>query len=243
MGYIYKITCSANGKNYIGSTEQLPEERHKQHWKDLRGGYARNPIMQAAWEKYGEEAFEFEVVATVPGEVLLEEEDRFMEAFSSMAPVGFNCQGASRTFMTEEVRAKMSASKMGELNPFWGKKHDEETRKKMSEFQRGRVLTEEHKAKIGAANKGELNSFWGKTHDEETRKKMSEKQKQLAMALSPEERKQRTKAMADAVRGKKKSDEVRARMSAGAKRRWEKYREEKERARSEDRALEGREAE
>ena len=48
----------------------------------------------------------------------------------------------------------------GENNPMYGKKHSEETRKKMSE----------HHADVS----GENNPFYGKKHSEETRKKMSD---------------------------------------------------------------------
>lgn len=37
---------------------------------------------------------------------------------------------------------------------FFGKKHSEETKKKMSEVQKGRILSEEHKRKISEAHRG-----------------------------------------------------------------------------------------
>jgi len=41
----------------------------------------------------------------------------------------------------------MSEANTGEKNPFYGKKHTEETRKKMSEAQKGVPKSEEHKKK------------------------------------------------------------------------------------------------
>jgi hypothetical protein len=59
----------------------------------------------------------------------------------------------------------------GTLKPFWvGKKHNEESKNKMSESALGKVLTEETKKKMSDAKKNKLKS-------DETRKKMSESAK------------------------------------------------------------------
>lgn len=236
MGYIYKITCLTNGKHYIGSTGQQPSERHKQHWKELRGGYHNNPIMLAAWQKHGEDSFAFEVVAEVSEELLLEAEDRYMLEFSSVAPRGFNCQGASRTFMTEEMRAKMSASRMGDKNPFWGRQHTEETRARISDAITGRKLSAEHRQKLSELNAGEGNSFYGKTHDDAALEKIGTASKKKWDKVPVEDRSKHPSiaAMTKANKGKKKSPEVRARMAEAARRRWAKARAEKEKAQSED---------
>jgi hypothetical protein len=47
----------------------------------------------------------------------------------------------------------MSPAGKGKANPFFGKKHNEEARRKMSLAGKGRVLSEEHKRKIGEASK------------------------------------------------------------------------------------------
>ena len=100
--------------------------------------------------------------------------------------------------MKEAARASSEAKKgkcTGEDNPFYGKHHSEETRKKLSdswdydkhfteetrkkirEANKGKKFSEEHKKKIGAANKGEKNPNYGKHFSEETRKKMREAHK------------------------------------------------------------------
>lgn len=48
----------------------------------------------------------------------------------------------------------MSESNKGEKNPFFGKNHSEEYRKKMSEAKKGKHLSEEHKRKLGDVKKG-----------------------------------------------------------------------------------------
>ena len=63
----------------------------------------------------------------------------------------------------------------GELHFFYGKKHTEETIRKMSEAQKGvkkGPMSEEHKRKISEAGKGQIPWNKGKKHTEETIRKM-----------------------------------------------------------------------
>lgn len=55
-----------------------------------------------------------------------------------------------------------------------GKKHTEETRGNMGEWQRGKVLSEGHKRKISKGMSGSRHHMHGKNRTEETRKKISE---------------------------------------------------------------------
>lgn len=74
---------------------------------------------------------------------------------------------------SEETRKKMSESQKGENNPMYGKIHSEETRKKISESMKKKTHSEETRKKISENNA----RYWqGKTLSEETRKKMSEAQ-------------------------------------------------------------------
>jgi group I intron endonuclease len=68
MAVIYQITNMVNGKYYIGSAESFAR-REWQHKYDLKRNAHKNPRLQAAWNKYGAEAFVFEVLETVPEDV------------------------------------------------------------------------------------------------------------------------------------------------------------------------------
>lgn len=77
-----------------------------------------------------------------------------------------------------------------------GKKHSEETKRKMSESRTGKKLkpfTEEHKRKISEATKkkiGPLNSFYGKHHSEEVKQKLREKSSKAVIQVDPKTNKE-----------------------------------------------------
>jgi group I intron endonuclease len=91
----------------------------------------------------------------------------------------------------------------GENNPMYGKKHKEESRKKMSEIHSGKVLSEDHKRKLGEASKGKT---YEERYGEEKAKELREKR---SLAL----------------KGKPKSEEARLKMSIAAKNRIRKKKE------------------
>ena len=70
-----------------------------------------------------------------------------------------------------------------EQQPFYGLKHSEETKKKMSEsaklggkgkWLKGRKYSEEHKRKLSQSKMGEKNPMWKKIFSKEHRRKLSE---------------------------------------------------------------------
>jgi len=75
--YIIKntATCSA----YVGSAVNI-KGRWASHRHSLRNHKKSPPKLQRAWDKYGEAAFVFDVLATCPKEDLLREEQRWINA-------------------------------------------------------------------------------------------------------------------------------------------------------------------
>ncbi len=103
--------------------------------------------------------------------------------------------GAAIYDVKEETVEKISNAakkRIGSLNSFYGKHHSEETkqkvreskkhlsdesRKRMSEAQKGKIMPEETKQKISKTLKGRQSPMKGKHMSESTRKKMSEAHK------------------------------------------------------------------
>lgn len=155
---IYCITNKMNNKKYVGQTVNSLEVRYAEHCRD------KARTVGKAIKKYGRENFSVEQldVATNIAE-LNEKEIYWIAHIGTLAPNGYNlCYGGGNTKGYKhrmESRERMGATKkrtkvvQGKNNPFYGKRHTDETRKKMSEkWQSGeRVMTEEHKDKMRKA--------------------------------------------------------------------------------------------
>jgi group I intron endonuclease len=185
MGIIYRITCTTNNKFYIGSTVNKAQ-RWARHRKQLRDGTHPNKHMAAAWAKYGEAAFVFEVLEDVaePAELFAAEQKYLDEhagkeycfnwALYAGAPMrgkfGPEASNYGRVF-GPETRAKLSAATSGVNHRNWGKQLSEEIKQKIRESNlryphKERKHTPEAIAKIAAASTGRPVS-------EETRAKRS----------------------------------------------------------------------
>lgn len=79
FGFIYQIRNTVNNKRYIGSTNSIGMRR-KEHLSALRREKHHSPILQRAFNKYGEQAFVFEIIkAGIPVHRLLEIEQQVLD--------------------------------------------------------------------------------------------------------------------------------------------------------------------
>lgn len=78
---VYKITNVVNGKFYIGSTYNL-RGRWSQHKSKFRNHCKDKSKLKAAWNKYGEESFIYEVVMLCPVEYLIKLEQWFIDTLN-----------------------------------------------------------------------------------------------------------------------------------------------------------------
>ena len=106
MTGIYAIKNTVNGNTYIGSAKQFAR-RWRQHLHLLRKGRHHSPYLQAAWNKYGEASFSFDIVATCELEDLIAQEQHYID---TLKPVYNISAVAGRIDYTPEVRRKISES-------------------------------------------------------------------------------------------------------------------------------------
>lgn len=166
---VYAIVNHENRKVYIGSTRGF-DHRWAQHRSMLCSGVHSNWHLQAAWDKYGQSAFEFGVLEYLgdPEELHLAEQfwmDVYREEGTELYNLGLCARRAmlgrthsdaskrkmseahKRDTLSEETLRRMSTSAQGRLA-------SEETKRRMSEAQMGHLVSEETRRKIGVAHKG-----------------------------------------------------------------------------------------
>lgn len=103
---IYRIKNSINSKIYIGSTKNI-EARWAKHKALLRHNKHQNAHLQNAWNKYGENAFIFEVIEECKIEDLINREQFFID---SLNPEYNQTAIAGKVEMTPERRDRLSKS-------------------------------------------------------------------------------------------------------------------------------------
>ena len=96
---IYRIRHTESNKGYIGSATNF-NKRWSRHKRNLKLKIHHAPHLQAAWDKYGEEQFVFEILEKVSNRTkLLEREQYWMDYYKSYdKDFGYNvCAKAGST--------------------------------------------------------------------------------------------------------------------------------------------------
>lgn len=172
---IYGIHNKVNDKWYVGQSNNI-RKRNLYELRNLRNGVfhynnSNNHIVQA-WQKYGENAFEWVVLEECEIDKLdereifwIREKDSYRNGYNQTLGGG----GSRGVIVSEETKRKMSLSSKGEKHPFWGKHRTEETKKKLSLWRTGRkgmpmtekvkkILIESRRIKIICNENGKIYS-------------------------------------------------------------------------------------
>lgn len=116
--HIYLITCTANNKIYVGSSAHV-HDRQQKHFSTLKSNKHHNQHLQRAFNKYGSDFFEFEILETCLNlEDMLSREQYWIDKLRAadnnvgfnMCPVAGSCLGRN---VKEETKKKISQSKLG----------------------------------------------------------------------------------------------------------------------------------
>lgn len=152
---IYKIVNKINFKFYIGSSSNI-DRRWKKHLSELRKGKHYNSYLQNSFNKYGESSFHLEIIEETTN--LMEREQHFLDSLQPYSPIGYNIRLKSSggdgitnnpnrrkilkniknavikryKNMTQKDKQDLSNKYSGKNNPFYGKTHSDETKRKLS---------------------------------------------------------------------------------------------------------------
>jgi len=169
---IYKIVNTANGKFYVGSAVSLTR-RFTEHKRQLRKEIHPNRFLQRAWEKYGEDAFDFQISEFVPDIDLLIEREQFWldKTQSFQKSIGYNLSPTAKSILgyrfSDEQKAKVSAGIKGKPKSASHRANLWKSREKSSAFlaqmsengkkSKGRKITGLHSLRKSLAQTGEKN--------------------------------------------------------------------------------------
>ncbi len=148
MGVIYKATNKINNKVYIGQTAVSLKARIYQHKSDAMNRNNNNNFHNALL-KHGMENFSWEIIDLA----------KYRDELDSLEIKYIEKYDAYRNGYNSTYGGWGNHDFSGIRNAMFGRKHTEETKKK-----------------IGMANSGPNSAWFGKKHSEETKRKMSKSQ-------------------------------------------------------------------
>jgi group I intron endonuclease len=177
---IYIITCRENGKMYIGSSKR-PKRRLWEHKHFLTKCTHCNIMLSRAWEKYGADAFSFDILEVVEDtSSLLAREQFWIDHYRSWDPeFGFNACPVAGT--REGTKQPVSVSDKLRL-VHSGKPKSPEQRLKMSIAAKGRPKSEETKQKLREAAERQFSDPAARQKARENAIKQFEDPAQIEMA-------------------------------------------------------------
>lgn len=108
---VYLLTNLVNNKIYIGSTGDSFKTRWKRHHQKLKSGTHNNVYLQNAYNKYGDDNFEFSILEiTDTRDIALDREQFYLDFYKSYDKViGYNIEiKVDKSEISEETKSKIS---------------------------------------------------------------------------------------------------------------------------------------
>lgn len=168
---IYQIRHIASGKVYVGSASN-PRKRQGDHLRDLQNGKHHSRYLQRAYDKYGEDAFVFEVIEPVLFvELLIEREQHWIDTLHSAdrkhgynvsptagSPLGVKCTDEMRARQSERGKARnadpsVRAAYGAKMKAFFA---DPEELAKMSERSKAQFANPSERARMSDQSKARM---------------------------------------------------------------------------------------
>lgn len=147
--YIYKIECLANGRVYIGQTQNF-QKREREHLNDLKRNQHHSILLQRAFNKYGERAFKCSIIEECTKANVDEREKYWINYYDSTNKYkGFNLEGGG------------NAKKI--IAPITRQKHRENARRNYYAIHYKCLNSPEAREKKSKKFSGKNNPCFGKT--------------------------------------------------------------------------------
>jgi group I intron endonuclease len=196
---VYCIRNTENGKMYVGSSIHI-NQRFREHLKYLKKGAHCNDHLQAAFNYYGVESFEFLVLEVTKIKFLISREQYWMDFYESYDhSYGYNdALRADRTKHSAKAKEKISIANIKRMALPGAREKMSETAKKYNvrpPSRKGATMSDEAKIKIGLASKG-------KSVSKETREKI--RSKLMGHGISPETKEK----ISNALRGNQNAKRI-----------------------------------
>lgn len=147
---IYEIVNLITGQRYIGHSKEI-EYRFYSHRLYLGYGTHHNPHLQASWNKYGKDSFEFSILEVCPEDQLLIREQDYLDHHW-----GFLFNLARKADKPPGVKGWTEDSHRSSSISHSGRTQSVETRKKRSRSMQGRIPGEksaEAKSRLADSNR------------------------------------------------------------------------------------------
>lgn len=191
MAGVYTITNTIDGKMYVGCAT-IVEDRWRRHKGQLRRQKHHSIYLQRAWDKYGEEAFEFEVLVECDIDYMFSEENYWCNLLG--------------------VHDHNYGYNVAPTSPTGSCGHSVETRKKIGDANRGRKATPEAVRNI-------VNGLIGRKLSTETRQKISRGNKGKIKAVDPEKQRLANISRSEKLLGRVMTEEHKRKIGDGNRRR------------------------
>ena len=136
---IYRVYNTKNNKSYVGQSRNL-SRRFTKHTYLLNIGMHPNSLLQEDWLKYGESAFQFEILEFCKIPDLDKKEKEHIALLNSTADGnGYNLTygGIHPAKYSGVTKNKMSGNNKGERNPNYGKHLSDATKQRIRNTKEG----------------------------------------------------------------------------------------------------------
>ena len=116
---IYEFFNLTNGKRYIGSSKDIYNRLHE-HYHNLQNNKAHNKHFQAAWNKYGEESFIYNILEFCNEEIRFDREQYYIDVINPeynltnyvIANTGHKVSDECKEKISETLKQKYASSEI-----------------------------------------------------------------------------------------------------------------------------------